>query len=203
VSARAHVDLWWADLDAAAVGCGAGDPPALRRRRARRAILREVLSRYLDCRPGEIVLRRTDSGRPELEWPRSDLRFSASSSGATALFAVTRGEAIGVDVERADHSAGLGGIAHLFLTPAERRMVAGVERDRREVALLRLWTLKEALGKAMGTGLAVDPTTLEVRPPWRRAMLATSGDVVAALAREGAWGTCRQRRYGATPSAAV
>jgi phosphopantetheinyl transferase len=203
VSARADVDLWWADLDAAPAAGRDGDPPALRRRLARRAILREVLSRYLDCRPDEIVLSRTGAGRPELDWPRSDLRFSVASSGATALFAVTREGAIGVDVERARHSAGLNRTAHLFLTPDEGRMVAGVEPDRRDAALLRLWTLKEALAKAMGTGLSIEPAELELRPPWRRAVVATSGDVVAALARESAWGTCRQRRYAASPSAAA
>ena len=65
-----RVELWWAH---------AGDAEQ------RRALVREPLALHLDCRPDAVVLRRTDSGRPELDWPRSGLRFSVASSGPAAL----------------------------------------------------------------------------------------------------------------------
>lgn len=217
---RGQVDLWWADLD---VLPGAGTHPddrrdatrlvdrrARRRLLARRWILREVLSGYLDCRSDEVVMRRRNSGRPELEWPRSDLRFSASSSESTALFAITRGAAIGVDVEHSRHGAELTCAEHLFLTAAERRMVSGLEPQPRQIALLRIWALKEALTKAMGTGLSTDPAELELQfkpgeppsavvspggSPWRAGLVPTSGGVVAALGFRGDWDSCQQHRF--------
>jgi phosphopantetheinyl transferase (holo-ACP synthase) len=181
-----RVDLWWAEVRDAA---------------DRRALLRDVVSRYLRCHPEEVVLRRGASGRPELDRPGSRLRFSSSSSGPIALFAVTDGAAVGVDVERTAHGALLPGTEHLFLSAAERRRVAELAPASRPVELLRLWTVKEALAKALGTGLATDPTELELRPPWRGGVVPTAGDVVAALVVHGGWAECLQRRV--QPTAAV
>jgi len=217
-----QVHLWWADLDAPR-DAGAHsddrreaarlvDRRTRRRFLARRSILRELLCRYLDCPSEQIVLSRTPSGRPELESPRSDLRFNTSSSEGTALFAITRGEAIGVDLEHSSRSSGLTSADHLFLTVAERRMVSDVEPQLRPITRLRLWTLKEAVAKAMGTGLSTDPKELEFRlmegqsstavvssdgAEWRGALIPTPGGVVAALAVRGDWDSCQQHRLTA------
>ena len=218
--ARGQIDLWWADLDAPR---DAGEHPddrrdaarlvdrrARRRLFARRSTLRELLGHYLDCRSDQVVLSRTPSGRPELDWPRSDLHFNASSSAGTALYAITRGEPIGVDLEHSTRGPGLTSADHLFLTEAERRMVSEVEPRLRPITLLRLWTLKEALAKAMGTGLSSDPKELEFRfiqgqpspvvvspggSRWRGDLIPTPEGVVAALAVRGDWDSCQQHRF--------
>jgi 4'-phosphopantetheinyl transferase len=220
VIARGQVDLWWADLagrrptyaepDDRSDASRVVDTCVRRRLLARRAILRDLLSRYLDCGPGELVLARTGSGRPELAWPRSGLSFSVSSSGETALFAIANGAAIGVDIEESRRCADLTGAERLFLADAERRIVCKLEPRSRGTALLQLWTLKEALAKAIGTGLGTDPTELEFdfepgRPPsvvappgassWRAGLISTSPGVVGALAGRAGWDTCEQHRY--------
>jgi 4'-phosphopantetheinyl transferase len=184
----AAVDVWWADL-AAVPAAPAG---------ARRGLVRGVLARALGCDPAEIVLSRTAAGRPELERPRADLRFSVASSGTTALVAITTGRAVGVDVELAEHSAGLGRLGHLFLAPAEQERLAAHPQADRDLAALRLWTRKEALAKALGTGLRTDPAALA--PDGDAAILATAPTVVAAIAVPGGFGDVRQRRWHWNPS---
>jgi len=206
VTAPGHVDLWWATLDGPAPHAAPEDrrdaarlaaPAARRRLLARRSILRDLLADCLDCGPDEVVLRRGAAGRPEIAWPPTDLRFSASSSGSTALLAITAGAAIGVDVERSGNGLGLAGAEHLFLTAAERRRVSEAPPQARALTALRLWTLKEALAKAMGTGLPAAPSRLSAaeHPRWRCALVPTPDRVVAAVAVDGGWASCRQHRY--------
>jgi phosphopantetheinyl transferase len=181
----APVDLWWADL---------GAVPERQRRHARRALLRAVLARALGCDAADVVLRRTAAGRPELEWPRASVRFSVAASGPLGLVATTPGGAVGVDVELAERAAGLAGTAHVFLTAVERRRVAALAPAERDLAVLRQWTQREALGKAMGTGLLDLERLSGARGPWRSRLVPTASHVVAALATEGD-GPVRQHRF--------
>jgi 4'-phosphopantetheinyl transferase len=88
---------------------------------------------------------------------------SASRAGGWALFAVELlgddvGRAIGVDlVAVADFQATIPGAA---FSPAERRHLGLAARPA--LAAARLWARKEALLKALGTGLRADPATVQV-----------------------------------------
>jgi 4'-phosphopantetheinyl transferase len=122
--------------------------------------LETVLAGYLGVEPGSVALRRSPAGKPELEG--SALRASLAHSGEVALVAVARGPEIGVDVERLRN--GLEGwslVAHA-LTPAERGRLERTPPADRSTAFLRTWTRKEALVKAVGFGLALDPRLLEL-----------------------------------------
>ena len=76
--------------------------------------------------------------------------------GMIAAAAATDG-ALGIDIERSD-AAGFGGFAGVVLHPDERPP-ADV------VAATRLWVRKEAVLKALGNGLNVDPRTLRLTDP--------------------------------------
>lgn len=77
------------------------------------------------------------------------------------------GWGLGLDLERRDAPAfaradGLGAVG---LSAGERAWVAGLSPADRPGARARLWTRKEALVKAAGTGFAGDPADVPARAP--------------------------------------
>ena len=68
--------------------------------------------------------------------------------------------AVGIDLEPLDRSHA--DIEAVLLSPAEQRAWADVERRERPRALLHTWVRKEALLKAIGEGLAVDPRLVSI-----------------------------------------
>jgi 4'-phosphopantetheinyl transferase len=166
-----------------------------RRRHATGAALADVLARAHGG-PNARVLRRRGEA-PEVDGGRS-LYVSISHGGAWVAVAVTGLAPVGVDVERRDRDLGVEALFDQVLAPSEQAVVA-VATDRR-AALLTCWTRKEAVVKATGDGLRVDPRAVVVsgpdEPPALRAYpgrpelvgactmvdLAPDGDHVAAVA---------------------
>src|SRR5579872_6162510 len=68
-----------------------------------RAMLRQVLGRYLHIEARDVHFRTTANGKPELaDTPDvpNDLRFNLSHTAGAALIAVTQRRQVGIDVER-------------------------------------------------------------------------------------------------------
>ena len=113
--------------------------------------------------PAEITVLNDDEGRPVVEGPGCDgLRVSLAHTewAAVAVVAGPGEPDPGIDVE-ADgprHER----FASLTLADAERTLVPADEGPERDLALTRLWTVKEAAGKAAGTGLQGRPKDLVV-----------------------------------------
>jgi 4'-phosphopantetheinyl transferase len=135
---------------------------------SRRVFLRRILALRAGCRPEELVFTIGEFGKPSLAHPDTDLCFSASSSGGWALVAVAAGRELGADVERLDARLGaaeeLSRLARRVLTSSEQAELERLAPRARPRAFLRAWTRKEALLKALGTGLAREPDTVEVGP---------------------------------------
>ncbi len=132
----------------------------------RRAFLRATLAAHVGCRPEELVFTLGEFGKPSLVRPCAGPNFSASSAGDWALVAVCNGRTLGADVEgpaaRLGAAEELSGLAETVLGAAERAEFARLAPQARADALLRAWTRKEALLKALGTGLSREPRTVEV-----------------------------------------
>lgn len=135
--------------------------PELRRRFAvRRGLLRWILSRYLDLAPEQVELRAAASGKPE-PVAGGSLRFSAASSGACTLVAVTLGREVGVDVERI-RTVAAEPVAARFFAAHEVAALRELSPPARERLFFSLWVRKEALAKATGEGLGAALDTLAV-----------------------------------------
>ena len=132
----------------------------------RRAFLRATLAGHVGCRPREIGFALGEFGKPALAHPDADLRFSASSTGAWALVAVAAGRELGADVEALDARLGeaeeLSRLARSVLADSEQAELARCAQPARARAFLGAWTRKEALLKALGTGLSREPRTIDV-----------------------------------------
>lgn len=157
--------------------------------------IERVVARYLGVRPDTVRVERTRTGKPELVG--APFRVGLAHSGETALVALARETEIGVDVElRREGIEGWTLPAHV-LTEAERTRLEQGPVPERADRFLSVWTRKEALLKAVGVGLALDPRlveldglTLVVLPPelgdpcdWTLADLPLPGYVASVALR--------------------
>ena len=175
---RPPVDVWLVDLDpddsalarAATVLTDAelsradrGTHAVRRRRIALRSALRCVIAAELSCAPSRVPLSRTPAGRPFVPASvagQGGLDVSCTASADLGLVVLGRGTQVGVDLER----VGPWTPATLdegWLTDREARAIASVEEPRRAEAAARTWTVKEAVLKASGTGLATPPRLVD------------------------------------------
>jgi len=119
---------------------------------AGRALLRVLLGRCLGIGPAEVRFRYERYGKPALDG--ADLFFNMSRSGGYALYAVTREREIGVDIEEIRDIPEMDRIAGSHFSGAELRHYCSKSGWIKRQAFFQLWTRKEALLKAVGTGLA-------------------------------------------------
>jgi 4'-phosphopantetheinyl transferase len=131
---------------------------------AARGTLRAILGCYLRCDPRVVAITSPPQGKPELGGnPGTDgLRFNLSHSGTRAVYAVTRGREVGIDVERVRPFCREDDVSGQFLSRWEARQLDGLDDDARQRAVLTYWTCKEAYVKAIGRGLTVELTGVEV-----------------------------------------
>ena len=126
---------------------------------AAHALLRTTLSLHAEREPAAWRFEKTPAGKPML--PAADpsrLSFSLSHSRGLVACAVTRDAAVGVDVECVDRDVDAARIAARFFAAPEAAQLERLEGDDRRERFFDLWTLKEALVKALGADL---PTALD------------------------------------------
>lgn len=137
-----------------------------------RGFLRVLLGRYLQNDPKSLMFSYGAYGKPALA-VETVLRFNMSHSGSMALYALTEGREIGVDVEqmRADFTSD--DIARRFFSPFEVESLCGLPREGRVEGFFRCWTRKEAYIKATGRGLSqpLDGFDVTLGPRERAALL--------------------------------
>ena len=129
--------------------------------------LRRCLGRALDCPPAAVRFRPGPGGKPELSpglGGRQVLSFNLAHSRTLALVA-WGGAPLGVDVEDVARDVDHRSIADLFLSTRERSRLGAVpEGPLRSQAFCAAWTRKEALLKALGTGLSRDAARIDLTP---------------------------------------
>jgi len=124
--------------------------------------LRYILSRYLDCAPGDIQLSREGAGRPEIvALDSAGLRFNLSHSGSLGLAGVSW-NAIGVDIEKVDASLDVERVAARFFAPSEVAHIRNLAQDEKIEAFFLLWVLKEAHLKAYGARVPAGLSQCEI-----------------------------------------
>jgi 4'-phosphopantetheinyl transferase len=129
---------------------------------AARAFLRRVLGHVVGEHPTDLTFVYGAQGRPRLSAcePRPD--FNLSHAGDMALLAVCWGSPLGIDVETVAPATDTGALAGQIMHPNELAAFELLAEHRRTSAFFRLWTRKEAVLKALGTGLSRDPRSLDV-----------------------------------------
>jgi 4'-phosphopantetheinyl transferase len=117
------------------------------------AAVRILLGRYLKQSASELLLTTAERGKPRLA-AESALRFNLAHSNDLAVIAFTTIGEVGVDVEAVAAGVSAESIAAAYFTSEEAALVRQPRAaDARARTFLQLWTRKEAIFKAAGSGL--------------------------------------------------
>jgi 4'-phosphopantetheinyl transferase len=127
----------------------------------RRGLLRHLLGAYTGRDPQSLTFDYGPYGRPTLAEAPS-LSFNVSHSGDLLVMAFVLRRAVGVDVERIRPVEDVDALARRILTAAEQRHFFSLSADARLSAFFAYWTLKEAIAKALGSGLSLPAAQIEV-----------------------------------------
>lgn len=129
-----------------------------------RGVLRALLGRYLNREPSRLRFCYNRYGKPALarECGGDGIRFNLSHSHGLALYAVTQGREIGVDLERLCPNPGLIAIAERFFSPKEVAVLDALPANLKHEAFFNGWTRKEAIVKALGAGMKIPLSQFDV-----------------------------------------
>lgn len=128
-----------------------------------RAALRRILGESIRIAPQDVPLVMTDLGKPLLAPPFDHLHFSLSHCGDLALVALCPVGPVGIDLEPLSRASYLSECEKAFCHPDEIAALPGEPRARC-IRMLEIWTAKEALLKALGTGFLHPPETIRTDP---------------------------------------
>lgn len=120
-----------------------------------------ILGGMLDLPPVEVPLWIGENGKPLLESPWNQLHFNLSHCSDLGVVALCGDGPVGIDLESRARGEDLLECEAMFCHPSE---IESLPRGKpaRAVQLLKIWTAKEAVLKALGTGLVSQPETLKI-----------------------------------------
>lgn len=126
------------------------------RHAATRAALREVLGAWLGRPAHALRFARDDAGRPRLaDAFGASLDFNVSHSGAYALIALSATRRVGIDIESRRERFDWRSVAGGVFSPHEVAYLESLPDALHGDAFYDAWTAKEALVKALGTGISL------------------------------------------------
>lgn len=173
--ARGEVQLWWASVresttwiekyerlldDEERERAARFRVEAARRRFVTgHVMLRRVLSAVTGVEPGRLCFAFGAHGKPRLL--DGGPYFNLAHSGDAVVLSVADDE-VGVDVEELRPLATTDRLARRICTPRELGDLLALGPSPRGGALLRLWTAKEAVLKALGSGIRGSMRSIEV-----------------------------------------
>ena len=129
-----------------------------------RAALRDIACAELGCANGSLSFGEGEHGKPfaRVEGQPAPISFSVSHSGLHGLIAHAKTGRLGVDVEQVAPKRHLNSLIEAVMGPDERRELGEMPEQARLLQFFRLWTCKEALVKALGTGFSTDVSGFQV-----------------------------------------
>nr|WP_106582958.1 4'-phosphopantetheinyl transferase superfamily protein [Murinocardiopsis flavida] len=189
--------MWWADPSWAGPRLLALLDDSERARRARfqraadrdrytvaHALARVACAHAAGCAPEEVGFAhrcrscerrgerdREPHGKPHPAGPAAGLEMSLSHSGDRVVLALTRGAAVGVDVEQVTGARDVDGLAKYALAGGEHADWRALPAPVRTAGFFTYWARKEALLKATGDGLSEGLTVVQVGPPHEPAVV--------------------------------
>lgn len=160
-----------------------------RRYKLCRGLLRQLLSAYTGVGPEVLRFVYGSHGKPLGAGRLAEvgLEFNLAHSGDLAVYALTLGRRVGVDVERAKDVPEAEQIVARHFAIEERAAWQRVAAEERLAMFFRVWTRREAFVKATGKGLGEGWNAFAVTAAASGArLLHISGDAAAA----GQWTLC-------------
>lgn len=121
---------------------------------AAHGLLRWQLSELLAVSASELVfVQPTPGAKPRLVWPTAPrLDVNLSHTAGVVASVVGEGVRVGIDLEAVDRPVAPA-VVKRFLAESERLWLSA--HGDRDASAIRIWTLKEAVAKALGLGLQI------------------------------------------------
>lgn len=129
-----------------------------------RGILRTLLARWLDIEPSEVKIAYNPSGKPFVasKSAKSAIHFNLSHSEKDLIIAVCKEAPVGIDIEINRSLPDEASIVQRFFHPGEIEEYFTLPPQLRSLAFINAWTRKEAIIKAIGSGLSTALDSLRV-----------------------------------------
>jgi phosphopantetheinyl transferase len=127
------------------------------------ALLRILLAAQLDAAPSQIKFETGSHGKPRLSarFAAKPLAFNLAHSHGSVLVALCDTE-IGVDLESPRGIPDMLEVADRFFSPGEAHALRFIPDAARPSVFYRVWTMKEAVLKLTGSGIAGGLDTFSV-----------------------------------------
>lgn len=116
-------------------------------------MMRQLISSYISCHPGEIRYHVNAFGKPELITPSNTIHFNLSHSEKLGALAISTSP-IGTDIEHIKSLEDYVALTRHFLSAQESKYFERLSNAEQHLAFYRAWTRKEAYIKAIGMGLS-------------------------------------------------
>jgi 4'-phosphopantetheinyl transferase len=139
-------------------------PAAGRRFTVARAVLRTLLGWYLDIDGSALFFGYGTSGKPHLNLGSGAPEFNLAHSDDLALIAVSAHRLVGIDLEKRCWDVSLEAVAARYFAESESMLVRNASPENKPEIFFSIWTMKEAILKAAGVGLAADLRSVEMMP---------------------------------------
>jgi len=123
-----------------------------------RAVLRLILAEYFHTLPHEIDIRTTIKGKPFLV--DNAVNFNVSHTNSAYIIALSRSGRVGVDMEQLSGNEDIEAMADYAFSDFEKHQLNAA--TSKETEFETIWTLKEALLKALGVGLTTKLNRINV-----------------------------------------
>lgn len=145
-----------------------------------RGVLRKILAAYLPISPADLVFAYNQYGRPRISAEQNgrNLNFNLSHSHELALYALTIGRGVGIDVEYMREDFATLEIAEHFFAKSEVTGLASLPADQQVQAFFNCWSRKESYIKALGLGVSYPLArfAVELAPGRAPALLKVDND---------------------------
>lgn len=119
--------------------------------------LRQILSTHIGIQPQGLVFQKGAHGKPSVLESAIPIEFNISHAGDCVLIGITMKDECGVDIEQLRSRVSEEAIAERFFCPREVEWL-----KRTGIGFVRLWTMKEAIVKAVGQGLSIPLSDVDV-----------------------------------------
>jgi phosphopantetheinyl transferase len=123
------------------------------------AMLRLVLAQFLNLNPLEISYKIGSNNKPGIK--DDPVYFNVTHTREAFAFTVSREFNVGIDLENINQDIEISSVARSYFSKKEREYIFNLATGSKE-RFFQLWTRKEALLKALGTGIINNLTEVEV-----------------------------------------
>lgn len=131
---------------------------------AAHVLARHLLAHLGAGRPAELAFHPDGNGKPRLvpAAGHREICFNLTHTDGLVAVAATDGINVGIDAEAIDRRLVDDDVARTVFTADEMATLDGLDGAVRRYAFFRLWTLKEAAVKMLGTGLSTPLDAVQI-----------------------------------------